>query len=262
MKKSGPKFSLTVRQALCKAKKDLVAETGRGRLIARVINSSKKRAVYIFEADVRKSGRVFEYNFRRGGCIRMKLSQVSQHRIQKIQKEMEEKVKFRQYTFRSKEPRLHALYSNNPGNGYKYHGVEMKAEDLQTLPVTSKVSKRLAKSQNIKDWNIGADMLLYRDGQDSINFHADNTQKEEIVIALVVTETCRPLCVKPANGDLDEQLEIFPTAGDSYQMDGTYLNIQMFCFYVFMASILTIPMFFCRPVPYSSHAKGVCSCDL
>lgn len=68
--------------------------------------------------------------------------------------------------------------------------------------------------------------LSYRDGQDGISWHADDTQGEEIVLS-VVTESeggPRTLCIQPSNSQAeqlgDEQIELFPNSGDGYLMDG------------------------------------------
>jgi hypothetical protein len=73
------------------------------------------------------------------------------------------------------------------------------------------------------DFNIGVDALCYRDGKDHIGFHADDTQGEDIVVSLTVESLCqRVLRIKP-KGDVcvgDEQIDLFPCAGDGYSMDG------------------------------------------
>jgi len=170
--------------------------------------------------------------------------------LQEIKDEMENTAEFRQYKFRGvyPEPRLHALYSskvsqheetegvaNEPDTadhkngthsiGYKYHGIRMKAKPLSKLPKIYQLSQKLAEQLGIEHgWNIGADLLAYRDGNDSINWHADDTQQESIVLTLVVAAegATRTVCVKPKNIPRkgDEQIEMYPIPGDGYQMDG------------------------------------------
>jgi SAD/SRA domain len=74
-------------------------------------------------------------------------------------------------------------------------------------------------------WNIGCHLVIYRDGKDSINWHADDTQGEDMVLSLTVDgpDDTRSICFQPANTkalqDLDEQIELFPRPGDAYSMD-------------------------------------------
>ena len=47
-------------------------------------------------------------------------------------------------------------------------------------------------------WNVGMDMIVYRDGQDSCGWHADDTQNERLVVAVVVEcGSARRVCIRP-----------------------------------------------------------------
>jgi hypothetical protein len=105
----------------------------------------------------------------------------------------------------------------------------MLAHPISDFKVIERVDELVAKFFRT-DFNIGVDALCYRDGKDHIGFHADDTQGEDIVVSLTVESLCqRVLRIKP-KGDAcvgDEQIDLFPCAGDGYSMDG---NMQ--CHYV------------------------------
>lgn len=146
---------------------------------------------------------------------------------------------FRQYNIRGcKEPRVHVLLSSEaeqgqetdaPGPGYSYHTVHMKALPLADVPPVEKLAKRLGgvfETSN-HDWNIGVDVIVYRDENDSIGWHADDTQSEDIVVSVVVeTDERRIVRIRPKKRkkesyrDGDEQIELIVRQGDGYTMDG------------------------------------------
>lgn len=79
------------------------------------------------------------------------------------------------------------------------------------------MSKKLKKT-----FSIGAEALVYRDGEDGIDWHADDTQGEDSVFCLVVESPPEPRCVYikptlPKKGDLE--IKLFPIAGDGYCMN-------------------------------------------
>ena len=200
------------------------------------------------------------FRLKRGGVLTFVPDLVSN--IAPVKEEMEQCNEFREYTFRARmhlEPRVHVLYSSraNAGNtdvGYKYHSVEMKALPLDTLEHTSRLAEQLAREFDLPnaEWNIGLDLLIYRDGQDGINWHGDNTQEEEVVLCLVTEsqEDTRTLCIQPCRNQLledgDEQIELFPEAGDAYQMDGTCIVVMKFPHHLNLTSILN-----------RTHAEGL-----
>jgi alkylated DNA repair dioxygenase AlkB len=97
---------------------------------------------------------------------------------------------FRQYSFGKTyaEPRSHVLLSSklkssdkmngssqeNPG--YAYHGISMKAYPLDQMPEVERLANRLARLYGIDEWNTGVDLIAYKDGEDRIGWHADDTQ--------------------------------------------------------------------------------------
>jgi alkylated DNA repair dioxygenase AlkB len=84
--------------------------------------------------------------------------------------------------------------------------------------------KTFLNSRSYLTVNIGS----YRDGCDGISWHADDTQGEETVLSLVVESKGDPrtLCIQPSDTSLeqagDEQIELYPDAGDAYAMDGKF----------------------------------------
>jgi len=107
--------------------------------------------------------------------------------------------------------------------------VKMLAHPMCDFKAIERVDEYVAEFFQT-DFNIGVDALCYRDGKDHIGFHADDTQGEDIVVSLTVESLCqRVLRIKP-KGDAcvgDEQIDLFPCAGDDYSMDG---NMQ--CHYL------------------------------
>lgn len=95
---------------------------------------------------------------------------------------------FRQYSFGETyaEPRSHVLLSSkiksddkmNPQvqPGYEYHGIRMKAHPLDRVPEVEALAKRLAMLYGVDEWNTGVDLIAYKDGEDGIGWHADDTQ--------------------------------------------------------------------------------------
>lgn len=181
-----------------------------------------------FDCDEGLNEQVFE--LRRGGRLVFWPQLVPN--IDPIKHEMISRNEYRQYKVREcgAEPRLHALFSSSPNNahGYKYGSIQMKSHPLEELEVISGLAARLADHCRLpgEAWNIGVDLLIYRDGKDNINWHADDTQEEDTVLSLTVEspEDPRTICFQPSQlvelQDGDEQLEFFPIAGDCYQMDG------------------------------------------
>ena len=90
---------------------------------------------------------------------------------------------YRQYT-RSQvyhEPRFHVLLSTKAAQsdvGYMYHGIKMKALPIDVVPEVASYATELARVYKLpqNQWDIGVDLILYKDGDDSIGWHADDTQ--------------------------------------------------------------------------------------
>ena len=205
------------------------------------------------------------YPLVRGGTICFFPQFLQQTECEKLRMELlnEDVNIFRQYTIQNgNEPRLHVLVScdeqadmNIPESlvSYNYHGVKMVANahisQFPELQQASRRSKTICKNnKNISTkkvtWNQGADIIFYRNGNDKIGYHADDTQDEEVIFCAVVeahqAEKVRPLHIKSklappsaANGytkerlvDGDVELRILADEGDAYAMDGMYVCIS------------------------------------
>jgi alkylated DNA repair dioxygenase AlkB len=169
-----------------------------------------------------------DFVLHRGGVIKF-FPNLVEH-ANEVKNEMMCITTYKQYKVREcgSEPRLHALYCSSKG-GYQYGRVKMASHPLESLPVISGVAEGLASKFGLLNdhWNIGCHLLLYRDGKDSIHWHADDTQGEDVVLSLTVdgpVADARTICFQPSNTTTlktgDEQLELYPIPGDGYSMDG------------------------------------------
>jgi hypothetical protein len=203
-----------------------------GRVIARrrVYQSNGKYAPweYIHIANADKKQR-WTCDLNRGGTIKMDLDRAGPKICLALRDEVEGCKHLKVYNGRGchNEPRIHALASNG-GGGYRYNTTKMKAFPLAEVPRVQQMAHVLAQENQIDDWNIGVDLLIYRSGDDSIGWHEDDTQDESIILCLVVHagNQTRTLCIQPnsAPREGDEQIELYAGTGDIYQMDGKCLS--------------------------------------
>ena len=158
-----------------------------------------------------------------------------------------------------REPRVHVLLSAlDDGGGYRYHGIAMRAQPLCDEPDVAALAAACARRVGLaparnngvdaggalaaaRAWSIGADLIVYRDGADSCGWHADDTQGETLVLAVVVeSRALRRVRFRPSRQwharapppppgapggtraleDGDEELELWIAEGDAYSMDG------------------------------------------
>ena len=73
-----------------------------------------------------------------------------------------------------------------------YGTITMKARPLYLLPHLQHLSNGLKSQCDVHCWNVGVDIMAYRDGRDSIGFHADNDQGEELLLTVLVTSPPKP----------------------------------------------------------------------
>jgi alkylated DNA repair dioxygenase AlkB len=188
-------------------------------------------------------------NLSRGGTLRILRNILQQDKRKELSRSMHSCKLYRQYSLSRndrlnftgfKEPRSHVLLSsrvkssvengsNNEHPGYSYHGVQMKAFPIDKVPEVENYAEELARMYNLplNQWDIGVDMILYKDGGDSIGWHADDTQGESIVVCVVVDAPgeIRPLHIRPnkrakALSQGDEEIQLFIAEGDGYDMNG------------------------------------------
>lgn len=197
-------------------------------------------------------------NLSRGGTLRILCNILPQNQRKYLSKSMLDCKLYRQYSLSRndrlnfigfQEPRSHVLLSsrvklssfgeddngidNSIGEhyqpGYTYHGVQMKALPIDLVPDVASYAEELARRYNLPQhqWDIGVDLIVYKDGGDSIGWHSDDTQGESIVVCVVVDAPgeVRPLLIRPnkrskALSEGDEEIQLFIAEGDGYDMDG------------------------------------------
>ena len=105
----------------------------------------------------------------------------------------------------------------------------MKAQPIDLVPEVASYAKELAKMYNLpnEQWDIGVDLIVYRDGDDSIGWHADDTQDESVVLCVVVDAPGepRPVHIRPNKrakqlSEGDEEIQLHIGEGMGYDMDG------------------------------------------
>ena len=159
----------------------------------------------------------------------------------------------------------------SPQPGYRYgKNVTMKARSYENLPLTYEFTKVMEllytvthddPNDEMKDdndvgdvgtadvwnsyntfetdtkepiFNIGAHLLLYRDGHDSMGFHADNDQEESYILTTIMAQKhARDIIIKPkpcctGTNDSDEHsveihYKLQLCEGDAYAMDGAFM---------------------------------------
>jgi len=187
-----------------------------------------------------------EIPLRRGGRLRVFPNFVSENRRCLITDAMKKCKLYRQYYRGPKnslpEARSHVLLSSDvaenkqfrqikesPAPGYVYSDVTMKAEALSLVPEVQSLANDLATLYNLPDdkWNIGAELAIYKDGNDHYDWHADDTQNEALVLSIMTesSQSSRPILIRPKRNDGvfqegDEEIFIFAGQGDAYEMDG------------------------------------------
>lgn len=123
--------------------------------------------------------------------------------------------------------------------------------------------KEFAHKQNCLGdfWTIGVDAILYRNGQDSMGFHADDDQGEQLIVTAIISSSSGEASrfirfrrkrrgSKHYNAgknlrSLDFELEMCLQAGDVYSMDGTF-RCRVFVLFLFVSYLFFIlPCFYC-----------------
>jgi alkylated DNA repair dioxygenase AlkB len=191
---------------------------------------------------MKKKARIY-YDFKDGGQLVIHPNFLTETWQKQISNEIIASNWFRQYQVQNNnEPRIHFLLHENGAidnldfkekaqPGYKYGSVYMKARAFDaSVFYTRQLSIRAQKlcqtcctgmsaSTGIF-WNIGADCIIYRDGNDQINYHADNDQGEQIIFTVLVSSpTGCTRKIRIRNKDLSEEIELFLDAGDAYSMN-------------------------------------------
>jgi alkylated DNA repair dioxygenase AlkB len=117
-----------------------------------------------------------------------------------------------------------------PQPGYKYGTTFMKGRPLKELPLVNKIADKLKILCSVEKWNIGVNVVFYRDGKDRIGFHADDDQGESMILVVIPSspQGSRTVVIQTKKKkkadfvDGDEQFELLLSAGDGYDMDGKF----------------------------------------
>ncbi|KAH8078174.1 SET domain-containing protein [Aureococcus anophagefferens] len=173
-----------------------------------------------------------EVALRRGGLVTVHRDFVGAESRRDIGDALERCGLFRQYKFGNvPEPRVHMLLAPpaaGDGNlAYQYHGVTMRARPIAEVPSVAQLADKCSAAFGGTPWNVGVDVVCYRDGRDSCGWHADDTQGETLVLAVVLEGAPKRKKVRRSYAhvgeaplaDGDEELELWVGAGDAYSMD-------------------------------------------
>lgn len=184
-----------------------------------------------------------EIPLRRGGRLRVFPNFVADGRRDKVARSMDKCTLYRQYWrhgventlesriqvfLSSKTNRVHNGSSKRGRPGYIYDGVTMMAQPISRVPEVESLGRDLAELYRLpdKEWNIGANLVCYRTGEDHMAWNS-NCEQGEVLILCIITESkncTRPILIRPKGHlplqDGDEEIIVFVGQGDAYEMDG------------------------------------------
>lgn len=184
-----------------------------------------------------------EIPLRRGGRLRVFPNFVADGRRDRVAKSMDKCNLYRQYWRRgventlesriqvllsSKTNRVHDGSSKHGRPGYIYDGVTMMAQPMSRVPEVESLGRDLAELYRLpdKEWNIGANLVCYRTGEDHMAWNSNCEQAEVLILCIIAeSKNCtRPILIRPKGHlplqDGDEEIIVFVGQGDAYEMDG------------------------------------------
>jgi hypothetical protein len=199
-----------------------------------------------------------EIPLRRGGRLRVFPNFLADIRRDKVASSINNCNLYRQYCRHGEsqdmEQRTQVLLSSqvdticngrvkNCRPGYQYEGITMMAQPLSHVPQIELLAGDLAELYRLpeKEWNIGATLVCYRNGEDHMTWSSNVEQGEVLILCIIVeSQTCtRPILIRPKDNaplqDGDEEIIVFVGQGDAYEMDGMS--------FFFLLNILLIVMF-------------------
>jgi 2OG-Fe(II) oxygenase superfamily/SAD/SRA domain len=199
---------------------------------------------------------MFSYHFELGGCLKIALDILSPESQAMINDQiMGHSEWFREYPIQGvTEPRVHFILHKNATEdfasqqqpGYKYRLAAMKSRPLSKMPAIEELADRLEQvvvqsigrnttivdNNNVETtsttkkvnhnafWNLGVDVVMYRNGHDSIGQHKDQAQGESVIFTVLAQcQYPRRICIVQAD-DPSVRFELFLRGGDGYWMDG------------------------------------------
>jgi len=104
----------------------------------------------------------------------------------------------------------------------------MMAQPLAQVPEVERLGRDLAELYRLpgKEWNIGANLVCYRTGEDHMAWNSNCEQGEVLILCIIAeSQNCtRPILIRPKGHyplqDGDEEIIVFVGQGDAYEMDG------------------------------------------
>ena len=228
----------------------------------------------------------YEAKLRLGGAIKFYPNFVDEDLCQQVETDTTTSGLLREYKIQgAPEPRLHCLLSadkskksevckkcqkprsaltkandNKKAHCYQYHNIRMKAvATIDSITSVDKISNTAAEACGLKEgWNIGCDVILYRNFQDKIGAHADDTQGETVVFCAIIASEA----VANSKHDIralkvvvkttgDEEFLILAGRGDAYEMDGMFVTafwnvlvlLQYTCWYLARETTCELTLF-------------------
>jgi hypothetical protein len=138
-----------------------------------------------------KSDSSCDIKLHRGGAIKVHSDMINSFDQIEVEEELLEHPElFREYPIQGgREPRANLFFHEKATDdetvqpGYKYRSTRMKAISYKGYPSLESVSNQTAKHCSVPYWNIGVNAVCYRDGNDSIGYHADNDQGEDKILS-------------------------------------------------------------------------------
>jgi hypothetical protein len=138
------------------------------------------------------------FKLQRGGGIKIHSNMINPFDQIEVEEELMKHPKlFREYPIQGgREPRANlffhekAIDGESAQPGYKYRSTRMKAISYEGFKSLERVSKHTAEVCSVPYWNIGVNVVYYRDGNDSIGYHSDNDQGEDKILSKF---SCTPL---------------------------------------------------------------------
>ena len=181
-----------------------------------------------------------EISLHRSGTLMLYRNCVSNALLSEIQWEIQQNVsKFKNYPSQvGREPRVNLLIhwsvhdvpvENERLPSYTYDRVTMKATSFHDFPKLKMLNEQMCAKFDC-DFDIGLNLVIYRDGSDSIGPHTDDNQNVSLIATVIIQQDGCPwlLKVRPKQkkgkkivhciGDEEIILNLRP--GDIYVMDG------------------------------------------
>lgn len=194
---------------------------------------------HLYYAKSDRDDKVVEISLKYGGVLKIRPNLIDIRRRTELKKSLsKDPTRFSEYKIQGGlEPRAnmqihkHATMDRDaPQPGYAYRYAHMMGWPMSLFEGAEEFADDMAKVCGIDHWNIGASIVYYRDGNDSMGYHADDDQGEEIICSCllatppasrIIKIRVSPKLDKHKKNKGDESFTLYLRAGDAYEMDGT-----------------------------------------